>query len=130
MCPSKFGRDYAYWTEEQVNELKNSNMIGRFLAKTYENYWEPNYPEKIIANCDLSALYLLLYPKYYKTKKAFVDVDTEVNIGATVGHYDKKGYFNIVQNINRPKFIKMIMQKLHAFDGKEFSNPTFKKNLK
>ena len=130
MCPSKFGRDYAYWTEEQVNELKNSNMIGKFLAKTYETYWEPNYPEKIIANCDLSAIYFLLYPKYYKAKKAFVDVDTEVNIGATVGHYDKKGYFNIVQDINRPKFMKMIMKKLHQFDGKEFSNPTFKKNLK
>lgn len=130
MCPSKFGRDYAYWSEEQVNELKNMNIVGKFLAKTYETYWEPNYPEKIIANCDLAAIYFLSNPKFYKAKRAFVDVDTEVNIGATVGHYDKKGHFNIVQDINRPKLMNFFFKRLHKFDKRKFTNPTFNKNLK
>lgn len=129
MCPSKFGRDYTYFSEEQVNELKNMNAVGAFLAKTYEQYWEPNYPEKIIANCDLSAIFMLNHRELYRTKKAFIDVDTEINVGSTTGHYDRKGFFTVVQDINRKKFMNMLFEKMHQFDNFKTTNKTFNKNL-
>lgn len=130
MCPSKIGRDYTYFTEQQVEQIKNSNPVGKFLAKTFETYWEPNYDEKILSTCDLSAIFTLTNPEIYTYKKAFVDVDTEVNIGATVGHYDRKGYFKVVQSANREKFMKLVFEQLKAFDNFETRNITFNKNLK
>ena len=130
MCPSKFGRDYVFFDENQYEELRRSNEVGKFLAKTLEEYWEPDYPDKILANCDLSAIYALTCPKLYKFKKAFIDVDTEVNVGSTVGHYDKRGHFNVVQSIDRERFMKMIFKKLHQFDNLHIEDETFQKNIK
>ncbi len=129
MCPSKFGRDVVFFDENQFEELKRINDVGRYLAKTLEEYWEPDYPDKILANCDLSAIYSITHPELYKFKRAFIDVDTEVNIGSTVGHYDKRGYFRVVQSINREKFMKMIFKKLHEFDNLHIENATFRKNV-
>ena len=130
MCPSKIGRDVTFFTEEQVQKIKAANDVGKFLAQTFETYWEPGYEEKILSTCDLSAIYSLTHPELYKFKKAFVDVDTEVNIGATVGHYDKKGFFNVVQSVKRKKFMKMIFEKLKEFDNLKIKNKTFQNNLK
>ena len=129
LCPSKIGRDTNYFTEEQVEKIKNSNLIGKYLAKTFETYWEPNYEEKILSNCDLSALFAFMHPEYFTFKKAFIDVDTEVNIGATVGHYDRRGYFNVVQSANREKFINLFFKKLEEFNNFKTTNSTFNKNL-
>lgn len=129
LCPSKIGRDTNYFTEEQVEQIKNTNIVGKYLAKTFETYWEPNYEEKILSNCDLSALFAFMHPEYFTFKKAFIDVDTEVNIGATVGHYDRRGYFNVVQSANREKFIDLFFKKLNEFNNFETSNETFNKNL-
>ena len=77
MCPSSIGRDEGYFTEKQVEEIKNTNIIGKFLAKTYETYWEPGYKDRRIATNDICAVYYLIHPKLYKTKKADIEVDTE-----------------------------------------------------
>ena len=130
MCPSRIGRDVTYFTENQVKKIAKANPIGKFLRKTFETYWEPNYPEKIIATCDLSAIYYLTHPELYRTKKAFIDVDIETNIGATVGHFDKKGYFKVVETVNRNAFLKMIFQKLHEMNGFKFTNQTVIENIK
>ena len=130
MCPSRIGRDVTYFTENQVEKIAKANPIGKFLRKTFETYWEPNYPEKIIATCDLSAIYYLTHPEMYRTKKAFIDVDIETNIGATVGHFDKKGYFKVVETVNRNAFLKMIFQKLHEMNGFKFTNQTVIDNIK
>ena len=130
MCPSRIGRDVTYFTENQVEKIAKANPIGKFLRKTFETYWEPNYPEKIIATCDLSAIYYLTHPEMYRTKKAFIDVDIETNIGATVGHFDKKGYFKVVETVNRNAFLKMIFQKLHEMNSFKFTNQTVIDNIK
>lgn len=129
MCPSKIGREVTYLSEEQVEQVKNSNIVGKFLAKTYETYWEPNYEEKILSTCDLSAIYALTHPELYEYKKAYIDVDTEVNIGATVGHYDRKGYFKVIQTVNREKFLNMVFEKLKEFDNFKTTNKSFNSNL-
>ena len=130
MCPSRIGRDVTYFTEKHVERIKNTNDIGKFLALTFETYWEPGYDKKILSTCDLSAIYALTHPELYITKKAFIDVDTEVNIGATVGHYDKRGFFKVVQDVKRDQFINMIFEKLQALDNLKITNKTFLKNIK
>jgi len=115
MVPSSIGRDEGYFTEEQVEQLKNTNDVGRFLAKTFETYWEPNYPDKRIATNDLSAIYALTMPKLYKTKKCFMEVDEET--GKTTPHYNRKGKFKVVTGLNRKKFMKMVFEKLEKLNG-------------
>lgn len=116
MCPSSIGRDWAHFTEEQVNQLKETNDLGKFMAKMFETYWEPNYPDKRIANNDVSSLYALAYPKLYKMKKAFIEVDTKKYIGKTTAKFSHKGNFKIVVGLKRDKFIKMLFEKLKTFD--------------
>lgn len=116
MCPSRIGRDEGYFTEEMVEKIKNTNEVGEFLVKTFETYWEPNYPDKRISTNDVSAVYYLTHPKLYKTKKALVQVDTQNNIGKTTAVFTKKGNFKIVTKIKRKKFLDMLFKKLEELN--------------
>lgn len=128
MCPSRIGRDVSYFDEPQVAAISKVNDVGKFLALTYETYWEPDYPEKILSTCDLSAIYYLTHKKFYKTKNAFIDVDIEVNVGRTVGHFDRKGHFKVVQDVKRHKFQKMIFSKLREMDNIKFDAKLFEES--
>ena len=130
MCPSSIGRDQGYYTEKQVEDAKNTNEIGQFLAKTFETYWEPEYKEKIIATNDVCAIYYLSHPRYYKTRRADIEVDTEKSIGKTTAHYNRHGQFTIVEKINRKKFRKLLDKKLKEMNSIKITNKTFLKNLK
>lgn len=129
MCPSSIGRDEGYFTEKQVEEIKNTNIIGKFLAKTYETYWEPGYKDRRIATNDICAVYYLTHPKLYKTKKADIEVDTEKSIGKTIAHYHKKGVFDIVVGLKRKKFQKMLFKKLKEMSKIKITDKTFLKNM-
>ena len=128
MCPSRIGRDVAYFDEAQVAAISKVNDVGRFMALTFETYWEPDYPEKILSTCDLSAIYYLTHKNLYKTKNAFIDVDIEVNVGRTVGHFDRKGHFKVVQDVKRHKFQKMIFSKLREMDNIKFDAKMFEES--
>ena len=128
MCPSRIGRDVAYFDEAQVAAISKVNEVGKFLALTFETYWEPDYPEKILSTCDLSAIYYLTHKNLYKTKNAFIDVDIEVNVGRTVGHFDRKGHFKVVQDVKRHKFQKMIFSKLREMDSIKFDAKMFEES--
>lgn len=130
LCPSLIGRDVTYFSENQVEEIKNTNIVGKFIAQTFETYWEPNYPEKIISTCDLTAVYSFIYPRLYKTKKAFIEVDTKEYIGKLIPTYSNKGNFKIVKDVNRKKFHKILFKKLKELDKLEITNKTFLKNMK
>ncbi len=130
LCPSNIGRDVTYFSEEQVGEISKMGKYGKFLATTYETYWEPEYPEKIISTCDLAAAYSIVYPRLYKTKKAFIDVDTKEYIGKLLTTYSKDGNFKIVKDVKRKKFQKIIFKKLEKVSKIEITNKTFLKNIK
>lgn len=110
MVPSSIGRDFGYFTEQQVEDIKKMGDLGKFLAKTFETYWEPNYPDRRIATNDLTAVYYLIYPRLYKIKKANIEVDLET--GKTIPTFTKKGNFKIVIGLNRKKFQKIVLKKL------------------
>ncbi len=129
MCPSSIGREVGYFTEKQVEEIKNTNIIGKFLVKTYETYWEPGYEDRRIATNDICAVYFLTHPRLYKTKRANIEVDTEKSIGKTIAHSNKHGQFNIVLGLKRKKFIKLMFKKLKGMSNIQISDKTFLKNL-
>lgn len=114
MVPSSIGRDHAHFTEAQVEELKNCNDVGRFLAKTYETYWEPNYPDRRISNNDIAALYYLPYPRLYSMKRAFIDLDLET--GKTTARFTRCGNFKIAIKLKRKKFMKILFKKLESMN--------------
>ena len=115
MVPSSIGRDHAHFTEAQVERLKSINDVGKFLAKTYETYWEPNYPDRRISNNDIAALYYLLFPRLFKMKRAFIDLNLET--GKTTAKFSRHGNFKIALGLKRDKFIKIIFNKLEEMNG-------------
>ena len=125
MVPSSIGRDSGHFTEQQVEQIKNTNDVGRFLAKTFETYWEPNYPDRRIATNDISALYYLVYPSYYKTKRANIDVNLET--GKTTPTYTRKGNFKIAVALKRDKFIKMLFKNLEKMNDIKIPQLTMQK---
>ena len=132
MCPSRIGRDVTYFglkqiTQEELDEIEKKNNIVKFLKKVHETYWEPDYPEQILSACDLSTIYYLLYPRLYKTKRAFIELDVET--GKITAHYNRKGNFKIVQDVNRKKFQKFTSKKLIELSKLQITNKTFIKNL-
>ncbi len=129
MCPSKIGRDYVYFTEEQIKELGQMNDIGKFMEMFFQTYWEPGYEEKIIANCDIAAIVYLTHPKLFKTKRAFVEVDTEVNVGATLGHFDRKGNFTVIKSVNRNQFQDVVFERIKELSELEITDKTFWRNM-
>lgn len=114
MIPSSIGRDHAHFTEQQVERLKNTNDVGKFLAKTYETYWEPNYPDRRISNNDVAALYYLAHPSFYKMKKANITV--EIESGKTIANFTHSGNFKVAVGLKREKFMKMLFKKLEKMN--------------
>lgn len=110
MVPSSIGRDEGYFSEEQVEMIKNTNDVGLFLAKTFETYWEPNYDDRRIATNDISAIYYLTHPNLYKIKRANIELNVET--GQTIAHNTFKGQFKIVVGLKRHKFLKLLFKKL------------------
>lgn len=110
MVPSSIGRDGGYFTEADVEKIKNTNDIGWFLAKTFETYWEPNYDDKRIAVNDIAAVYYITHPRLYKTKRADIIVDEKT--GKTTAVFKFNGNFKIVMSIHRRSFHKLIFKKL------------------
>lgn len=129
MCPSSIGRDFGYFTEKQVEEIKNTNIIGKFLVKTFETYWEPGYKDRRIATNDICAVYCLTHPRLFKTIRADIELDTKNQVGRTISHPNKHGQFKVVVDLKRKKFIKLMMKKLKEMSKIKITNKTFLKNL-
>ncbi len=129
MCPSSIGRDVAYYSKDQVETIKNTNLIGKFLSKTFETYWEPGYADKRISANDIATIYYLIHPRLYKTRRADIEVDTEKSIGKTIAHYNKNGVFKIVVGLKRKKFQKILFKKLKEMSNIKITDKTFLKNM-
>jgi len=112
MCPSRIGRDVMHWTDKQVEEIKGKGIIGRYLAKTFETYWEHGYPDLRISTCDISALYILVRPELYKTVKCDIVLDTEKYIGKTTAVYKEDGQFSLIKDVDREALQSMFFEML------------------
>ena len=127
MCPSCIGRDVMHFTEEEVEQIKNTGIVGRYLAKTFETYWEENYPDQRIATCDISALYYGVFPEYYTTKSCDIILDTEVHIGKTTAVYKENGQFLLVKDVDREKMHAILFEMLEEINSINITDETFLK---
>lgn len=130
MCPSNIGKDIGYFTEAQVNEIKNFNDVGKFLYKTFGTYWEPGYEDRRIAISDLCTVCYLAHPHVYKTKRADISVDTTDSVGKTTINFNKHGQFKVIVDLNRKKIHKIVLKKFKSLSDLTISDKTFLKNIK
>lgn len=115
MVPSDMGRDKAHLEEKDVYAMRDTNEVGRFIYEMYTKYWEPGYPDKRIATNDTCAYMYLVHPELFKTERISLAVDT--SSGKTVAQYDDNGHIDLVVGVNRKKFLEIMNEKLHEFDG-------------
>ena len=122
IIPSRMGRELANFTEEEVFKIRDINDVGKFLFEMYNGYWEHGYPDRRIATNDTCAVLSMRFPELFKTKRAFVTVDTDKMPGKTTFKFSKKGnveycykvdrkklhtyYFNAVSHLDRFSFKK------------------------
>lgn len=116
MVPSSIGRVPGGLTPEQIEKVWAMNDTGVFAELTYEEYWEPDIEQKMIATNDTCALFYLIAPDIFKTKRAHVSVLIENNMGKTDVDYNENGRVQVVTELNREKYIKMFFNKLSALD--------------
>ena len=110
MCPSKIGRDVLYLSEEQYLNIKNSGVMGKFVAKTFDTYWEIGYPDKRISTCDISSLYYISRPDLFTTVKCDIVLDQELIVGKTTAVYNENGQFTLITDANREEIHKLFME--------------------
>ena len=128
MCPSRIGRDIVYFTENQVDLIRSKGIIGRFIANTFDSYWEIGYPDKRISTCDISALYYLIYPNLYTTKKCDIYLDLENIVGKTTANYNENGQFNLITNVDRDLLHHNLFEMLEDLKSINITNEHFIKN--
>ncbi len=116
MLPSDVGRRKAHLDEAYVNGLRSVNDIGKFMYDMYGLYWEPNYPDKRVATNDVCALFALVYPELFKTKKCKVEVDLHDKPGLTRVEFSDDGHVELVTEVDRENFIKLLNQNLKKLD--------------
>ena len=115
MLPSHIGRYKVGLNEADVTQVAQHGIIGKFLAKTYQGYLEPDMLEqglKIVATNDTSALFCHIYPKIFTVKKANLIVDTKKNIGRTYIDFCEYGAIEIVTDVDIPKFKKLFFDNI------------------
>ena len=120
IIPSRMGRELANFTEEEVNYIKTINDVGRFIYEMYSGYWEPNYPDRRIATNDTCACMIMRYPKLFKTKRAFFEVDTDKQPGKTVITFNRKGNINFAYKVNKKKMHQIYYDEIKKLGNFKF----------
>ena len=112
MLPSSIGRRHAHLDEAYVNKLKEVNDTGKLMSLMYSLYWEPGYPDKRVATNDICALFALVYPEIFKSKKCFVTVDLTDVPGKTWVEFNENGNVDLITDLDREKFLKILDEDL------------------
>lgn len=132
MVPSRMGRDLAYFTEAEVNAMGEMNDVGKFIHEMYTGYWEHNYKDRRIATNDTCAVLAMRFPELFKTKRAFVEIDTgDETPGKTVFNFNKKGNIEYCYKVNKKKFHELYfsaIKKLTRFDLTKYLEASAKAN--
>jgi len=116
IIPSRMGRELSNFTEEQVMEIRELNKVGYFFFQMYTGYWEHNYPDRRIATNDTCAVLALREPSLFKTKRCFVEIDTDENPGKTTMTFNKKGNVEYVYKVNRKRMHECFYKAIRKLD--------------
>ncbi len=121
IMPSEIGRYNAYFSSDQIKEIKNTNKTGKFLAKMFEGY-----KSDVILNAtetnDLSAVIYLLYPEIFKTSKCDIEVDLNDNPGKTTITENPNGNITFVEQTDRDLFFKKFIENLKNIKDSDIVN--------
>lgn len=120
IVPSRMGRELANFNEKEVFEIRELNDVGRFFFEMYNQYWEHNYEDRRIATNDTCAILALREPSLFKTKKAFVKVNTTDMYGRTDFEFTKKGHINYVYKVNKKKMHDCFFKAIKKLDNLNF----------
>lgn len=120
IVPSRMGRELANFNEKEVFEIRELNDVGRFFFEMYNQYWEHNYEDRRIATNDTCAILALREPSLFKTKKAFVKVNTTDMYGRTDFEFGKKGNINYVYKVNKKKMHECFFRAIKKLDDFKF----------
>ena len=129
MCPSRIGRDVLYLSEEQYYKIKDSGLVGKFIAKTFDTYWEIGYPDKRISTCDISAMYYLSRPDLFTTAQCDIILDQEDMVGKTTAVYKENGQFALITDANREEVHKLFMAMLDKVNNMPILHKYFLENI-
>ena len=122
IIPSRMGRELANFNEKEVFAIKELNDVGRFFFEMYNQYWEHNYKDRRIATNDTCAVLALREPSLFKTKKAFVSVNTDDMYGRTDFNFDKNGNVEYAYKVNRKKMKECFFRAIKKLDDIRFYN--------
>lgn len=115
IVPSEIGRYKAYFSDEQVEIIKNTNNAGKFLAKMFEGY-KSKYIMDATETNDLSAIMFLLYPEIFETYNCDINVDLDVLPGRTFVHENPNGKIKFVESVDRKMFFQKFMENLKKIE--------------
>lgn len=122
MIPSDVGRRKAHLDEKFVTYLGTLNYAGKLLEQMYSKYWEPGYPDKRVATNDTLALFALVYPKMFGTKKVSIKVDLDSAPGKTLINFDGIGHVDMVTDVDRQAFLSLLVSDLIKIPSKTFND--------
>ncbi len=120
IIPSRMGRELANFNEKEVFEIRELNDVGRFFFEMYNQYWEHNYKDRRIATNDTCAVLAFREPSLFKTKKAFVEVDTTEMYGRTNFKFTKKGNVNYAYKLNKKRMHFCFFRAIRKLDRFKF----------
>lgn len=111
IIPSELGRYIAYFTKDNVEQIKNTNATGKFLAQMYSGYIN-RFGLDITQTNDLGAVLYLLYPEIFTTYQCDIKVDLDNMPGRTIITENKNGNITFVENVDRKIFFDKFMENL------------------
>lgn len=117
IVPSKAGREFANFTEQQVSDMAKINDTGKFLSTMYGGYWERNYVDKRVATNDTCAVLACRKPEFFKTEKITIDVDLDEIPGKTTIQKVKDSNIELVVGVNKEKLHQFYFEAIKKMDN-------------
>ena len=127
IVPSRMGRELSNFNEKEVLKIRDINDAGRWIFEMYSGYWEPAYQDRRIATNDTCAVLAGRCPKFFKTKRAFVDVNTTDMPGKTIFNFNKRGNVEYVYKVNRKKLHKFYFDAVEKLARFKFYDANYSK---
>lgn len=117
IVPSKAGREFANFTEQQVYDMAKINDTGKFLSIMYSGYWEKDYEDKRVATNDTCAVLACRNPEFFKTEKIEIDVDTDAIPGNTTIRKVKNSNIDLIVSVDREKLHEFYFDAIKKMDN-------------
>ena len=112
LLPMEIGNTKAVFWEDDIKYMARLNKTGAMFSKMFSGYKEIGEHIMMGQTHDACAIFYLIDPIMFETKRALVNINTNDLPGKTTVRYHKQGPIKVIENVDLDRFYNLFFDEL------------------